>query len=311
MGSERGFCFGPNLGSVDFLDLFRKGDDWADLRRRLAAFKVYGDNVRADYPDYYACGPNTYPAMCDAAAFETLRAWQLPLHLETGAVKDWDPEGVVLTADALALIGRVRRAGGDVDIVSMDEPLASTIRGAFARAPKQLSVEHAGDVARFAANWARSVSEAGPRVGLIEAYPYHPASLIAAFVRNIVDDNGVPLAFVELDIDVNGIDDQRISPERVARDLADLRQMCADAGLAFRLIVTALRAKTADAYRQDALDAVRRIRNVAPPFDGATIQSWREVPSASDRQLPDNLPADAATSHLGVLRAVISSNLLE
>ena len=311
MGSERGVCFGPNLGSVDYLDLFREPDQWVDLRPQLTAFKMYGDNVRANAAGQFGAGANTYAAMCDAGVFRTLDAWSLPVHLETGAIKDWDPEGTALTADVRALLQRIRSAGGDVDIVSMDEPLASTIRGAFPRAPKQLAIEHAGDTARFAASWARAVRAQGPRVALIESYPYHPATLVEAFVRDIVQVNGVPLAFFELDIDVYGIGDQKLKPQQVASDLARFRRMCDECQMALRVIVTSLRATSDATYRADTLDFERRIEGVAPRFDGATVQSWREFPDNSNQRLiPANLPASNPTSHLAVLREVLASRLL-
>jgi hypothetical protein len=309
VGSERGVCFGPNLGSIDYTALFEQPGAWADVRGQLTAFKVYADNVL----DHTQCGPNTYGALCGANVFSRLVEWNLPLHLEAGAIKDWDPTGDTLTADALSAIKRVQDAGGAVDIVSMDEPLASTILGAtrYPGAPKQLTADHAGDVARYAANFARAVATGGRRAAIIEAYPQHPAAFICSFVRDIVQTNGVPLAFFELDVDVNGISDQKIKVDTVKQNFANFRGMCADLGMAFRVIVTSTRATSADAYHQDVVSLGQRLRAlVDQPFDGATVQSWREYPSETMRQLPANLPASDPNSHVGVLRAVLASGLV-
>ena len=190
-------------------------------------------------------------------------------------------------------------------------PRQSDRSSAFPRAPKQLTVDHAGDTARFAANWARTISGDGPRVGLIESYPYHPAALIDAFVRDIVQLNGMPLAFFELDIDVYGIADQKLTPQQVAADLRRFRQLSDDCQMALRIIVTSLRATSDATYSAGALDFTHRIQPESPRFDGATVQSWVEFPDKSNQRLiPNNLPAAAPTSHLSVLRAVLASGLV-
>ena len=139
------------------------------LRRRLTAFKVYGDNVHADSVNQYGgCAGNTYGNLVDAGVFENLREEGLPIHLETGALKEYDVEGKGLTDLTLSLIERVRNGGGEVAVVVMDEPLFSTVgRGA-------VGPERVGDLARYTADYARRVRAAGPEVGLIEAYPASP-----------------------------------------------------------------------------------------------------------------------------------------
>lgn len=307
MGSEVGVCYGPNLGSRDYVELFHQPGKWADLRSRLSAFKVYADNVL----DHAQCGGNTYEKLRHAGVFSKLSRWRLPLHLEAGVLKDWDLDGTQLTADVLHAISRVREARGQVDIVSMDEPLASTIVGSFRRSPGQYDDKnlHGGDQARLASNWAKAVQAAGPRVGLIEAYPYHRPPFLRDFVRDIVEPNGVRLAFFEIDLDLVDLHNQHMSTADVQSDLGMLRDYCHSQAIAFRIIVTGTHAKTPEEYVKESAD-VRQVAQGAGPFDGVTVQSWCEVPSTSDRQLPRNFPAAAATSHLSVLRAVLTSGLV-
>jgi hypothetical protein len=304
--SVLGVAFGPNLGSPDYLDLFRAPDAWKSLRSRLTAFKVYGDNVRADSDNQYAgCAGNTYGNLVRAGVFQSLRDWGLPLHLETGALKEHDVDGRVLSDITLSMIERVRQAGGDVAIVAMDEPLFGTVGHG-------VPPERAGDMARYTAEYAKKVRQAGPGVGLIEAYPASPVERLAAFIRDIVVDNGFGLAYFEVDLDRFALRDQKIPDKAVKKDLVALRSLCEELKIPFRVIVTATRAKDASEYHRNALDLVHLFKKLIAPVDGVTVQSWLEAPSGDKdpRVIPNNLPIDNPLSHLGVLREVLDAGLV-
>jgi hypothetical protein len=305
--SVRGVAFGPNLGSPDYLDLFRVPDAWKSLRSSLTAFKVYGDNVHADSVNQYAgCAGNTYGNLVNAGVFKSLREWALPIHLETGALKEYDIEGKRLADLTLSLVERVRNGGGEVAIVAMDEPLFSTVgRGV-------VGPDRVGDLARYTAEYALKVAQAGPGVGLIEAYPASPVERLAAFVRHIVTSNGFGLAFLELDVDMFALRDNDMSENAVKRDLVAVKALCEELRLPFRLIVTATRGKDAMEYHRNALNQLRLIRKLIAPVDGVTVQSWLESPTGDKdpRVIPNNLPIDDANSHLGIVKAVLDAEIL-
>jgi hypothetical protein len=305
-----GFAFGPNLGSVDYRDLFRRPDAWADLRGQISAFKVYAGNVSADEPSD-AVGANTYPALVEVEAFRKLREWNLPLHLEHGAVKEWEPadaKGQQLRAPTLEAIRRIRAAGGEVAMVCMDEPLTSTVNGDGENTPGKLDVGRVGDVARYTAEYAKPVRDAGAIVSLLEAYPHHPAVRIEAFLRHVVDDNKVPLGFFELDIDLFALKNQRINDDRASSDLRLLRQTCRERNIPFRVIATGTHARSPKEYRSETLEVARRAQKIAAPVDGVTVQSW--VEHNLRRDIPSNLPSSGEPSHLSLLAEVFALRLL-
>jgi hypothetical protein len=307
----RGFAFGPNLGTLDYSDLFRSPDDWADLRDRLSAFKVYGENVweTTDAKVLDRIGPNTYDSLTNVGVFQKLHEWGLPLHLEMGAVKPWEKvKGEDLRLSVPKMVDRVDEAGGKVALISMDEPLRSMVRKDGEPVEKDLGlrlweVDQVGELARLTANFCRDVTRRGSAVALIEAYPHHPAERIRGFLLDLLnglDDRGVTLAFFELDIDLWGIRDQRLD-KKVPSDLRLLRDLCRERGIPFRVIATATRAESPPEYRQKTLELTQLVKRVASPVDGVTVQSWVE----QHPRLPANLPATDDLSHLSVLAAVM------
>jgi hypothetical protein len=307
----RGAAFCPNVGAPDTLELFRSPGVWDDLRGRLSAFKLYLRQVLADAPSA-AVGSNTYPALVDAGVFHRLREWGLPLHLETDAVKEWeapDRKGQETREPAQRAIERVRQAGGEIAVLCMDEPLTSTVNGAGENVPGKFGVDRVGDVARFTGEFSHAMLALGPAVALLEAYPHHPADRLDDFLRLVVRNNGVPLAFFELDVDLNGIRDQKLSNSRVSSDLEQLGNTCRELSIPFRAIVTGTHARSAAEFREESLRLARLLVSLARPLDGVTVQSW--VEHAGEHGIPPNLPLADGNSHLAVLSEVFGLPLLE
>jgi hypothetical protein len=305
-GGSRGVAFGPNLGSIDYADLFAHPEVWSDLRNQLSAFKVYGDSIHADSPSDKV-GVNTYDAFRSWGLFARLREWDLPLHLEHGAIKEWeDPRrapGEELREATLTAIARIRDAGGEVGVVCMDEPLTSKITADGEQHPGKWGAERVGDLARFTGEYVRAVASSGPGVALLEAYPHHPASRIDAFLRHIIDDNRTPLAFFEMDIDLFDISNKKLSERKLYTDFQLLSGTCRGRNIPFRIIASGTHAKTPKEYRKETFDILTLLRRLAVPIDGITVQSWTEY--ALRREIPPNLPRTDATSHLAILTEVL------
>jgi hypothetical protein len=305
----RGAMFGPNLGSVDYAELFAHPETWADLRNQLSAYKIYGDNVHADAPSDRV-GTNTYPAFCAWELFGQLRQWNLPVHLEHGAIKEWEteerPPGEVLRDLTITAITRIRNAGGEVNVVCMDEPLWSKINpGGDQGDPRKWGVDQVGDLARFTAAYIHAVRDQGPSVALIEAYPHHSASRIVAFLRHIVDDHHEPLAFFEVDLDVWDVKLKELTDRQVRADFQLFRETCRERDIPLRFIATGTHARSAKEYRDETFDIVRRMRRHGVPLDGVTVQSWTEHDTR--REIPPNLPRTDSTSHLAILADVLDA----
>lgn len=307
-GGVRGVAFGPNLGSIDYSELFAHPDIWTDLRNQLSAFKIYGDSIHADNSSDKV-GTNTYNAFRDWGLFARLRDWGLPVHLEHGAIKEWEdpgrPPGHVLREVTLTAITRIRDAGGEVAVVCMDEPLMSKINGDGEQHPGKWEPERVGDLARFTAEYIQAVSDSGPRVALLEAYPYHPANRIVAFLRHIVEDNHAALAFFEVDVDLVDVRNKKLKDRQMRADFELFRDTCRELGIPFRLIATGTHAHSPKDYRKETLSIMALVGRLAVEVDGITVQSWTEY--ALRREIPPNLPRSEPTSHLAILEEVLKS----
>jgi hypothetical protein len=305
----RGIAFGPNLGSPDFLELFRRPETWSELRRRLTAFKFYQGNILNEGD---GLGANTYEALRDVGAFRMLSEWRLPLHLEHAAIKPWEKErkGEILREKVRDALSRVRDAGGAIGIVSMDEPLATSVTPSTPTAHEieqgWWGPERVGDLARLTANFVSTVRDAGATAALIEGYPRHPVDRIDGFLNAVFVANGASLAFLELDLDLWDIRNQKLSGERVRDDLSRLRNTCARHGAAFRVIATGTHATSPATYRSETMDVARLVRRLAAPVDGVTVQSWLEH---DHRTIPANLPNTDPTAHVRIVADVLSMNL--
>lgn len=308
---KRGIAFGPNLGSPDFLELFRRPEAWADVRRRISAFKFYQGNVLNEGE---GLGANTYEALRDAGAFRMLSEWRIPLHLEHAAIKPWEKErkGELLREKVRDALSRVREAGGAIAIVSMDEPLATTVTPSTPTADEieqgWWGPDRVGDLARLTAHFVSTVHEAGAATALIEGYPRHPVERIDGFLNAIFVANAASLAFFELDLDLWDIRNQRLSDRRVRDDLGRLRDTCTRHDTAFRVIASGTHATSPATYRSETMEVARLIRRLAAPVDGVTVQSWLE---RDQRTIPANLPSTDPTAHVRILADVLWMNLTE
>jgi hypothetical protein len=314
----RGIALCPNVGSIDYLALFRNPDAWAGVRQDLSAFKVYVRNVCAidetEIRDWHV-GPNTYTALCEADIFRLLKAWGIPLHMEAAASKAHDPKATSEIEGTKRALQYVRDGGGDVDVLCMDEPLTWTVNPAGEHKDGFLNLEQAGDVARWSSDWCHALAALGPQAALLEAYPGHTIDTMATFIRHMVVENKVPLAFFELDIDLNYIKDHGFTDKRVRADLQRLKQTCSEVAVPFRVIATGTHAEdSSKKFRDEALKIANLVKRHIAPIDGVTVQSWaayREGTPEERREIPPNLPAGDDTSLLGVCSAVREMHLMQ
>ena len=72
--------YGPNMGSVDFAELFSSPDRWTAARERVDVFQFYGNAVSGD--PYDIGGDNVLDTFVDVGAFEQLHDWGIGTALE-------------------------------------------------------------------------------------------------------------------------------------------------------------------------------------------------------------------------------------
>jgi hypothetical protein len=164
--------FGPNMGSLDYAELFTKPEQWSVARSRINVFKFYTQNV-LPYP-CAICGDNTLEAFVEAKAFQTLTGWGIPIDVDVGAVKEWGCTGTEEFRVAEETIRNIRANGGEVTFFDMDEPYMGGELTANGRTCGFTMQESADVTAKF----MRLVKAGYPNiiVGNTEPYPYFSVS---------------------------------------------------------------------------------------------------------------------------------------
>jgi hypothetical protein len=195
-----GVWFSPDGASPDLVDLFRQPERWNRARSHIDVFK-FGPmrltrSVKVDH--------NSYEELKDVDAFRKLHDWGIKIASEEGAIKPWDCTGVQAVKVTEGHIRNVHAAGGSIDIIAMDEPLAS------GRQQCGLTVTEA---ARRMAAYAHAVlssdeTKAGGGVSLIgdiEPYPFFSVNDLKAWTDDLAANDFTP-AFFHIDINVHFVD---------------------------------------------------------------------------------------------------------
>jgi hypothetical protein len=114
--------FAPNMGSVDYIELFNKPESWSGARQRIDVFQFYDHLLLFETNDEPCdiCGENYIKALLDVGAFEKLANWGIAIAIEAGG--GCNPAGYF--GQVSLLIGNVQANGGTVSFVAMDVPIA-------------------------------------------------------------------------------------------------------------------------------------------------------------------------------------------
>lgn len=289
--------FAPGPGTIDYVRLFERPDEWRRARQLTSVFKFYQQHTQAPPPSIV--GPNNYEALARAGAFRTLTQWQIKIALEVGAVKEFyctrDATGMnQAIAASIASVRAVAAAGGTVSYLALDEPFLSgqtTVCGGPALEP----------TADRLLTYGRALTQAFPavRIGVIEAYPSFAPDAFDAMLR-LLAARGVKPAFLHVDVDLHAL---RQGRDDFARDMRRLQAICHEHGVLFGFIVWGYNGDTDVLY---ARDTSRLTGELADTFrweqmpDHVIFQSWA-VSSAGLLITPQNLPEDRPYTHTQIL----------
>jgi len=292
------FCPGP--GTLDFIRLFDRPNEWRRARDVIDVFKFYQQHTQSTNP---AFAPNTYQALSNANAFRMIKSWGKKLAIEVGVVKDFycdDANGVQHAIDdTLNSVRAVQNAGGTVDYLTMDDPFASGKLRVCGGPSLEPTVDRIS-------GWMRGVQGAVPldRIGWIEAYPFSSAAEIET-AWQMLRDRGTPPKILHMDVDLNAI---RAPASDFARDIRRLRDFCQAQNIRFGIIFWG---NNADADVLYALDAERLVNATASTFTGwddmpehLIVQSWAQTRSGL-WITPSNLPEDRPFAHTRMLIDIV------
>jgi hypothetical protein len=308
--------FGPNLGSVDLLDLFRYPERWATARGHLRAMQLYAQHIllAPDSPGAKQNGLNTWPSFRDVNAVGLLKEWGRDLSVEIGAVKRSTSEGGCNAKDneqnAAEVIRRVADARGSVKYIAIDEALVAGLNPVAGPEPGcgLTLAQTVENTARFIRNLRTPHPEID--IGVIEAYPHNPPAKIIQFMEGLQGANASP-QFLHLDVDRNDIHNRGMDDQQVSRDLRSLQYQCSTPNgwkIPFGVIMygqVVHGAQTEAAYGDSVLRWVNQLHHWLGTWpDRLIVQSWEVVTATGLNTLPYNLTDSDPHSHTGLISAV-------
>jgi len=284
--------FAPNMGSVDFPELFSQPDRWAAAREAVDVFQFYANSVSGD--PYDIGGANVLEAFVEVDAFGRLHEWDIPVAIEAGVIKFFACDHASWAEYANRAIDNVEANGGRVSYIAMDEPLlgGQLVEGGLTC--DYTMEEAAAEVAAFVA--AVRAEHPDVRVGTIETSPPQTVHEIDAWMAALAAAGAAP-AFLHLDVEVA----DGISNPAFLAEIAWLRDASESRGIPFGLILTAdWQVATSDAaYVQSVLEWAAAIRNGMGRPAHVVFQSWMGPAASGFHEMPINLPDDdpAVPSH--------------
>lgn len=279
--------FGPNMGSVDLLELFSDPDSWSEAREKIDVFQFFSGNLFAEPCEI--CGDNSLPALAGVEAFRLLDEWGVAIAIEVGAVYEGGCQGEInFGRDAGVVISSVQRQGGKVSFVAMDEPLLHSsdkpVSGACGYIPKEAATE--------AADFAAAVTSAYPEivVGDIEPYPHYSVAELEDWIVALEEAGFVP-GFFHLDVDTERV---RTHGHDVASDLAALKAFVEERGIVFGVILTSNWTQSGNDtdYFASTLEWVQVVKEAIGRPSDVIFESWQGPAASGHHEVPTNLPGD-------------------
>jgi hypothetical protein len=168
---------------------------------------------------------NTLADIAAADAFRKLRAWGIQTAIGAPAVKEWDCAGGREEAYTVRQILNVARAGGAVDWVTMDEPLAAgtgiQTRSTCRIGLEQTAAEVAAYVRHITANPEVLAAGKPPRFVDVEPYPGADVEVLQHWTTSLEAHGFRPAGFF-LDVNIHRVE---LKPELYARMAGDLRTL--------------------------------------------------------------------------------------
>ena len=288
--------FSPGPGTIDFIRLFERPDEWRRARALTSVFKFYQQHTQSPAPSIV--GPNTYDALARANAFRLLRQWGKKIALEVGSVKEFycTPDASGMTEaiqNTLASMRAVEAAGGTVAYLAMDEPFVSGRARVCGGPALEPTADRVGE-------YVAAVTRAFPavRIGLIEAYPFSGAAAIESMLT-LLEARGAKPVFLHMDVDWH-----LSGGTAFERDMARLQAFCAARDITFGIIITGYDGNADALYAVDVYGITDLIARTFTRWEQMPeqliFQSWAQSATAL-YIAPSNAPEDRAFTHTAML----------
>ncbi len=256
-------------GVFDFYFLFDTYyPQWPNIRSHVEVFAFYQYQFEPDTGVFTNAQIQTI--------VDKLSQSGINMAFESGAVKEWSPDGTIAALNTNAAINRVESLGGNVRFIAMDEPLWA---GQF------ILGEPLDNTINGVVNYMNRVKSSHPDVliGDIVAYPSLPMVTTISYLEGLKQRTGKWLPFVQLDVDLNDLKKRGLD----LSEIIDLRAFCASHGIEFGIIFThnELEASSNLDYYNGTLLWAASINSLMGMPDQVISQSWQDKP---DYCIPEN-----------------------
>jgi hypothetical protein len=266
------------IGSADYAQLFDEGDSWRDVLANVSVFKIY--------PYFLSRVPDDELRKI----IQFLNRHHIDLALEARVLDHHSGCGDDGGEATLDLLGKVKRAGGSLSYLAMDEPLHHW------RQRKKCNTT----IDQFAKDVERKIVEIkrifpNVRVGDVEPIGQWPSA--AALMRDTTDwldafkrADGQNLAFIHADVgwDTSWLD-----------ITLSLRKEAAARGVRFGIIYNGNDlAKSDSEWSSEAVSHFKAFEDHAGRPDDVVFQSWVSHPSRSLPETADEALTGIARQYL-------------
>jgi len=239
------------------------------------------------------------------AWFQSLRAWNMTLELEVGAIKEWSAIGLRTFGIEAPMWQRFLDLGADISAVCMDGPLAAARR--FLHQTDAYAL-------RQTADFVGAVRKRFPAfaIGDIEPFPSFPLADHVSWLAGLSDalrqDGVAPLDFYRIDPDWVAFDwGAAPSSGGAWNGVAQIQSLCRQKSIPFSLIYWAsgypLERKLGltgdDTWYVGVMSEGYAYANVGGKPDQFVIESWVDAPP---RIVPDSDPFTFTGSALALAR---------
>jgi hypothetical protein len=290
--------FGPNMGSLDFVNIFTDPQAWLEARPQIDVLRFHS-SVLFSTP-CSICGDNYLTPFVEADAFKKLADWGIAIGIEVGAIYEQGCQGRKnFLRDASVAIGNIQRNGGRVDFLAMDSPLVHGRAKPVAGACNYTLEEAAAETAAF----VYEVNQKYPSivVGDTEPFPHYSVSELKDWILAL-EENDIRLSFFHLDVDIERV---RVEGQDVSAALQELRRFCEEHGITFGVIFTSnwTQAFSNRSYYLSTMAWIETVREAIGRPDHIVFESWQGPSASGYHEVPINLPTNDPDgySHIDLL----------
>jgi hypothetical protein len=304
--------FHPNMGSEDLLRLFSSPEAWPTVRDRVDVFGLSYTALRDTNPAARKkLGPNTWEAIQKADVVKKLAAWGKALDLTAQPIQSYRQSPQKLppalenaqhqAALTIEAIDNVRAQGGQVQYVTMDEPLRFS-------GPDQNNYALA-DTVKAVKAYMTAIHDKYPdiQIGEYMPYPRYSAVQIERWI-DLLAAAGTAPAFEHLDVNYQFLLQPRqgAGRARLAAELPALAAFCRQRQIPFGVVYTTT--GTIGSSRQffvqtrQSIQLAQSVMRVPP--DHVIFQSWAED-AAGQKLHPVNLPETGNFSLTYLVKTVL------